>query len=205
MKKALAGLVLLAAAPAMAPTPARATGVDLALGNTAASIAVLFNPYQFYAGGGSELALGAFTNEAGDRLAHATLLARGYRRSGNSQYSLGAGIKAVYGDLEIGDDLVIDDEDSEQVGALALGVQAGVLLSSSRSTPVEFIGEAFLAPSIASFTDAERYLELAARLQIEVIPQARVYLGYRRLTIDTNDYDSLNIDSGFHVGLKVTF
>ena len=200
MNKALAGLVLLAAAPT-----AKATGVDLALGNDAANLAVLFNPYQFYAGGGSELALGAFTSEAGDRLAHATLLARGYRQSGNSLYNLGAGIKAVYGELEIDESLVVDGEDSEKVGALALGVQAGVLLSSSRSTPVEFIGEAFMAPSIASFTDAERFVELAARLQVEVIPQARVYLGYRRLSFDTNDYESLNIDSGFHVGLKVTF
>ena len=200
MKKALAGLALLAAGPA-----AQATGVDLALGNETANIAVIFNPYQFYAGGGSELALGAFTSEAGDRLAHATLLARGYRQSGESLYSLGAGIRAVYGELEIAEEIVIDEEDTEQVGALGLGIQAGVLLSRSRSTPVEFIGEAFMAPSIASFTDAERYVELTARLQVEVIPQARVYLGYRRLSFDTNDYDSLNIDSGFHAGLKVTF
>ena len=201
MNKALAGLVLLAAAPG-----ASATGVDLALGNESANLAVLLNPYQLYAGGGSELALGAFTSEAGDRLAHVTLMAKGRRQTESSTTMLGAGIRAVYGELEIAEEMLIDDEeDSEKVGAIGLGVQAGVLVSPSRSTPVEIIGEAFMAPSIASFTDAERYIELSARLQVEVIPQAKVYLGYRRLSFDTNDYDSLNIDSGFHVGLQVTF
>ncbi len=114
-------------------------------------------------------------------------------------------MRAIYGELEIDEDLVVDGEDSEKVGALALGVQGGVLLSPSRTNPIDFIAEAFMAPSIASFTDAERYLELSVRLQVEVIPQARVYLGYRRLSFDTNDYQSLNSDSGFHVGLKVAF
>ena len=200
MNKALAGLVLLAAAPG-----ASATGVDLALGNESANLAVLLNPYQLYAGGGSELALGAFTSEAGDRLAHVTLMAKGRRQTENSTTMLGAGIRAVYGELEIGEDIVVDEEDTEKVGAVGLGIQAGVLVSPSRSTPVEIIGEAFMAPSIASFTDAERYVELSARLQVEVIPQAKVYLGYRRLSFDTNDYESLDIDSGFHVGLQVTF
>lgn len=199
MNKALAGLVLLAAAPG-----AEAAGVDLSLGNEVANLSVLFNPYQFYEGG-SELALGAFTSEAGDRVVHATLMARNKRLTGQSLYTLGAGIKAIYGELEIDETLVIDGEDTERVGALGIGVQGGVMLSRSQTSSVEFIGEAFMAPSIASFTDAERYIELAARLQVEVIPQALVYLGYRRLSFDTNDYESLNIDSGFHVGLKLMF
>lgn len=200
MKKALAGVLMLVAA-----SGAEATGVDLALSNETAALVLLLNPYQFSAGGGSELALGAFVSEAGDNLFQATLLARGYRQSGNSYYSLAAGLKAVYGDLEISEDLVLDGEDSEKVGAIGLGVQAGVQLVSSRHTPIELIGEAFFAPSISSFTDAERYLEIGARFQVEVIPQARAYIGYRRLSFDTNDYENVSLDNGFHVGLRVTF
>gem|GEM_PF-322985 len=180
-------------------------GVDFALSNETANLAVLFNPYQFNKGGGSELTLGGFVNESGDNLLHGTLMARGKRQSGNSVYTLGAGFKAVYGELDIDEAIVINGSDTEKVGAVAIGLQAGVLLASSRHTPVELIGEAFMAPSITSFTDADRYTEIGARLQVEVIPQARAYLGYRRLSFDTNDYLGVRVDSGFHLGLNVSF
>lgn len=206
MKKVLASVLLLATV-STAASNAAATGIDLSLSNETANLAVVLNPYQFYAGDGSELVLGAFVSEAGDSLFQAALMARGYRQSasGESQYRLGAGLKAVYGEVEIPDEIQIDGEDSEKVGALGIGIQAGVLLASSRNNPIELLGEAFMAPSISSFTDAERYIELGARLQIEVIPQAVTYLGYRRLSFDTNDYEALRLDSGFHLGLKVTF
>ena len=126
MKKALAGLVLL-----LGPLGVNAGGVDLALSNETANLSLLLNPYQFYEGGGSELALGGFISEGGDSLLHATLMARGYRQSATSQYNLGAGIKAIAGDVEIGDDEVVDsagEADDESVGAVALGFQAGLLI-----------------------------------------------------------------------------
>ncbi len=200
MKNALAGVLMLACA-----ANAGATGVDFSLSNETANVAVLLNPYQFQAGGGSELVLGGFVNESGDNLLHATLMARGKRQSKDSVYTLGAGFRAVYGELEIDEEIVINGADSEKVGALGIGIQAGLLLASSRHTPVELIGEAFIAPSITSFTDADKYTEIGARLQVEVIPQARAYLGYRRISFDTNDYIGVNVDSGFHLGLNVSF
>ena len=200
MKKALAGVLMLASASSVG-----AAGLDLALSNETANIAVLFNPYQFRAGGGSELVLGGLTNETGDNVLHATFMARGKRQSGNSVYSLGAGIRGVFGELEIDESIAIDGDDSQRVGAIGLGIQGGVLLASSRSTPIELIGEAFIAPSIASFSDADRYTEIAARLQVEVIPQARAYLGFRRLSFYTTDFDGVQVDSGFHLGLNVSF
>lgn len=200
MKRALAGVLMLASASSVG-----AAGVDLALSDETANLAVLFNPYQFNQGGGSELVLGGFVTESGDNLLRATMMARGKRQSGNSVYSLGAGFRMVYGELEIDEAIAIDGADAEKVGALGLGFQMGVLLASSRYTPIELIGEAFLAPSITSFTDAEQYSEIGARLQVEVIPQARAYLGYRRLSFDTNDYNGLRVDSGFHLGLNISF
>lgn len=198
MNKALVGVLLLASA-----SSAGATGVDLSLSNETANLTVLLNPYG-YAGVGSELGLGGFISEAGDNLLQASLMARGYHQSARSQYRLGAGLKAVYGELEIPEDVRIDGADTEQVGALGIGLEAGLLLAQS-TNPVELVGEVFMAPSITSFTDAEQYLEFGARLQIDVIPTAKAYLGYRRLSFDTNDYDALRIDSGFHLGLKITF
>jgi len=200
MKKVLAGALLLAGA-----SGADAAGIDLSLSDEAANLLVLFNPYQRYSDGGSELAIGGFVSEAGDNLLQLSLMAQSQRLSGGSLYRLGVGMKAVYGEIEVPEDMRVEDDDTEQVGALGIGIQAGLLLAASRNNPLEIIGEAFLAPSITSFTDAERYVELSARLEITVIPQAQAYLGYRRLSFDTNDYDSLQLDSGYHLGLKVSF
>ncbi len=79
------------------------------------------------------------------------------------------------------------------------------IILSGRNNPVELNFEGFLAPSITSWADAERYTELSARLQVEVIPQAQAYIGYRRIRFDTNDYDDVNLDRSVHLGIKLTF
>ena len=183
---------------------AEASGLDFALSNETANLSLLLNPHQFYQGGGSELAVGGFISEQGDKLAHATLMARGYRQTDDTQYSLGAGMKAIGGDITI-PEINGELEQEESVGALALGFQIGMLLSSSRHNPIELGFEGYLAPSITSFSDAERYAEFNARIQIDVIPQARAYVGYRRMRFDTNDYENIRLDRSVHVGIKLTF
>jgi len=206
MNRTLAAALLLTGASGVAgATGAQAAGIDLSLSDEAANLLVLFNPYQPYADGGSELAVGGFVSEQGDNLLQISLMAQSQRLYAGSLYRLGVGVKAVYGELDIPDGIVLDGDEGEKVGALGIGLQAGVLLAESRNNPVELVGEAFLAPSITSFTDAERYLEFAARLQVTVIPQAQAYFGYRSLSFETNDYDSLELDKGYHLGLKVSF
>lgn len=200
MRKVLVGISLL-----FGSIGANAGGLDVALSNETANVAFLLNPpYQFSQGGGSELTIGGFVSEQGDRLGYATLMARGYRHANATSYSLGAGMKAVGGDIAI-PELAVSPETEEAVGALALGFQFGVLLASSQSNPIELAAEAFHAPSITSFSDAERYTEFNARLQIDVIPQARAYVGYRSIRFDTNDFNDVRLDRSVHIGLKLTF
>ena len=80
-----------------------------------------------------------------------------------------------------------------------------MLLGFANTSPIDFTLEGFYAPGIASFNDAESYTELAARLQIEVIGQARAYIGYRRLTFETNDFGDQRLDRGVHIGMNITF
>jgi len=182
-----------------------AGGLDLALSDETANLYFLLNPpYQFSDGGGSELAFGGFVSEQGDQLGHIRLMARGYRYSNGTSYSLGTGMKAIAGDViapAAGD----APESEEAVGAVALGFQFGVLLVSSQNNPVELSVEAFHAPSITSFSDAERYTEFAGRLQVDVIPQARAYIGYRGMRFDTDDYDALKLDRSVHIGVNISF
>lgn len=201
-----ASLVLLCCSIIVSGT-SRAEGLDLALSNETANLNLILNPFSpralrssrsplRVAPRGSELSIGAFVNEIGDSLLHATLMARGVNISNGTQYKLGAGMKAIGGDLE---------EVDEKVSALALGFQASVLLGYADTNPLDFTVEAFFAPGITSFSDAEQFSELAARLQVEVIGQARAYLGYRRISFDTNDFGEQRLDRGIHLGLNITF
>ena len=206
MKKLLAGALLL-----IGSTSAWSSGLDLALSNETANLTFILNPDPlFYANqgpelaGGSEIALGAFITEDGANILHATLLARGYRQSVSSQYQISAGMKLIGGEIKI-DEARAPTQTSETVGALGLGFQAGLLLRQSPYNPVELSIEGFYAPSITSFTDAERYSEITTRLQVEVMPRARVYFGYRRLRFDTNDFDNVRLDRSAHFGMSVSF
>lgn len=211
MNKPLAGLAPLLAGPmiALASVPAAAGGLDLALSDETANIAVLLNARRISDGEGSELTVGGFINETGDSLVHASLMARGRSQLPRSQYLLAAGFKVIGGEVEIDDERLPAEaattaESSERVGAVALGFQAGLLLSPSRN-PVEVSLEGFVAPSITSFSDAERFSELVARLQVEIIPQASAYVGFRRMRFDTEDYEGIRVDDSGHVGLKISF
>lgn len=204
MNKVLAGLILL-----LGSSQVLAGGLDLALSDNTANISVtlsrdpLLSERSPYRVGGSELALGGFISESGDNIVHATILARGIRQSLSSQYQVSAGMKVVAGEIEINTPTP-DVTESESVGALALGFQAGMLVPSA-SNPIELSFEGYYAPSITSFSDAENYSELTARLQIEVTPRARAYVGYRRLRFDTNDANNVRLDNDAHFGLSISF
>lgn len=199
MKKALVALALL-----MTSMSVHAAGLDVALSNRTANIALLLNPYNFRAGGGSELAVGGFVNETGDSLLFASLMAHGVRKLPDQQYNLAAGIKVLTGEVEIGEEFEASVGDTEKVGALALGFKAGYVIPS-RQNPMEIAIEGFMAPKITSFSDAENYSEFNARFQVEIIPQALTYIGYRRMRFDTNDFNNVRLDRSVHLGIKLTF
>lgn len=205
MKKLMAGCILMCGAAQVV-----AGGIDLSLSNETANLNVVLNNDPFFSrqngslGGGAELAVGGFINEVGDNILHATLLARGIRQSVQSQYQISAGMKLIGGEIKLGEERTTTHDD-ETVGALALGFQAGLLLQPSNTNPVELTFEGFFAPSITSFSDADRFGEISVRLQVEIMPRARAYIGYRRMRFDTNDFDNIRLDRSAHFGLSISF
>jgi hypothetical protein len=194
----------------LAPFGVNASGIDLALSNETAYLSFFFDSDPLYAGqvrtrdGGSELAIGAFISEDDDHLLHANLLARGYKAANASVYQISAGMKLLGGDIEVDEDIAPNQE-SQSVGALALGFQAGLVLIPSTYNPVELSFEGYYAPSITSFSDAERYTEISARLQIDITTRARAYVGYRRMEFDTEGFEDITIDRSAHFGLVLLF
>ncbi|MFK7889301.1 MAG: hypothetical protein AB8B63_00680 [Granulosicoccus sp.] len=205
MNKLLTLMLLL-----IAPLGVNAGAIDLALSDETAYLSLIFDTDPLYSSqfdsrdGGSEVSIGAFISESDDNLLHATLIARGYKQANLSVYQISAGMKLIGGDIEIGEEFV-EQERSETVGALALGFQAGLILVPAQYNPVELTFEGFYAPSITSFSDAERYGEISARLQVDVTSRARAYIGYRRMRFDTNEFENVTLDRSAHFGLVLLF
>ena len=67
------------------------------------------------------------------------------------------------------------------------------------------VGYVYGAPEASTFADIEGFLEYAVALDYQVLRGASVYAGYRQLKVDIEDYGNFTVDTGFHLGLHLTF
>ena len=114
-------------------------------------------------------------------------------REPNSPLYLGVGAK-VFG-------FTTDDYDG---GALSLG---GLFRYTLPMNPdVSLAGYAYYAPNVVSFGDAENLFNSDWRVQYAIIPNARIYTGYRYNSISIEDVDdNYEFADTFHVGLTLDF
>lgn len=66
-------------------------------------------------------------------------------------------------------------------------------------------GELYYAPSVVSSGDLESHAQWAVRGEYQILRQANVYLGYRRVRPEFEDGGSVTFESGLHVGLRLDF
>jgi hypothetical protein len=173
-----------------------AAGIDMKLGNDAAEITYLTKSSTF-AYGGLDIGMGGFFNEDDDLQLNLTGMVTGNSAGNNRAWKFGVGGKLTWADLDL--DLI-----DETVGALAIGMQVRYVVPSS--TPIAFLFEGFVAPSITSFSGAERYIEYRFGIELEVTPSARAYIGYRHMEYQLEggfDYDEM--DSSGHLGVRFDF
>jgi hypothetical protein len=112
--------------------------------------------------------------------------------------SVGVGIKGVVARVKG------NNSTTNNASALALG--GLVRYSPPAIQRLGVVGEVYLSPNIVTFGDADRYVETGVRVEYEVIPQAVVYLGYRRIAFGLKAQSSYAIlDEGVNVGLRISF
>ncbi len=189
MKKILVAVMLI-----VGSTMGNAAGLDLALSDETANLQLLINPYGI-AAGNSEVAIGGLINDEDDVLFFASVMARGPRQSNSAFYSLGAGMKIYGGNLDL----------DQSIGALAIGARIGILIVPHPVNPVDLVVEGFFAPSITSAGDTEKLWEISTKLQLEIVPAARAYLGYRLVKVDTKDFGKVELDDNLHIGINISF
>ena len=112
--------------------------------------------------------------------------------------SLGVGIKAVAAKIERNNSM-----------ALAIGGQIRITPADDKKFGI--VGQVYYAPDIVTFGDAENFVQTGVRVEYEIMQQAAVYVGYRKIKFDINVLPApvsavgVVLDEGVHVGVRIAF
>jgi len=178
----------------LASLQAGATGFDFRIADKAAEMFYLYKSSTF-GYGGSDVGWGIFFNENDDKMLSGSLLVSGNGAGGKRALQFGVGIKGFVADFGNGVDV--------QGGGLGIGGLIRYVFSSS--TPIAILVEAYSVPTITSFGDADDFSEARFALELEVSPSARAYLGYRTLTLETENNNEHELDDSLHFGVRIGF
>ena len=104
-------------------------------------------------------------------------------------------------DIKLGGQAIVADADPGTAYGLALGGRV-------RFSPVARIGiggHLFYAPKIVTWGDGERYNDYGVRLDYQLLPQAFVYVGYRKISTKFDNGRTIDFDEDGHIGMQLFF
>jgi len=140
--------------------------------------------------GRAEVGGGLLHNDDGNNVLNLDLNV--YNDSYESPLELGVGGRIYYVDL-----------DHNNVMALALGVRFNYAPQALHGFGIG--AHYYYAPKIVTGLDGDHVSEYGIHVGYQVIPQANVYLGYRKIRTDLKDGPTVNADKGGFVGVRVRF
>lgn len=91
--------------------------------------------------------------------------------------------------------------------AIPLGVELAYTLPINSAIPIIISGSLDYAPSVLSFKDADSYMEKRIELGIQIVEQATLFVGYRKIDTDFEKGqggDYTYNDAGY-IGFKIRF
>jgi len=142
--------------------------------------------------GRSEIHAGVLYTNDNDTLADLGLLVQDEMGENAPGVTVGVGLKG----------LVVNTKNNN-ARAIALG--GLVRFAPFEDSRFGISGRIYLSPNITTFGDADRYIETGVTLDYEIIPQAIIYIGYRKIKININQSPDERLDDGGHVGFKISF
>ncbi len=177
---------------ALAATPVLADSIDLNLHNEAIR-ATYTMQLQSTKGLSAEAGLlyveDKKTNDS-ETMVHGGVLVSGENWSKSGTFDIAMGARMVY---------------AAPANLDMLAVAFGGRLRFSPVPRLGIGGHFYYAPDITSFMDINEYQEYGLRLDYQVLPQAFVYLGHRRITADFGGPKDWEMDDNAHVGFKMAF
>ncbi len=91
------------------------------------------------------------------------------------------------------------------IDAAALALGGLVRYAPFADSRFGIIGQLYFSPNIVTFGNANRYTEAVLRLEYEIIPQAAVYVGYRRISFGFENLPNIVLEKGAHLGVRMMF
>jgi hypothetical protein len=179
--------IFLAAVAAGFSVPVLADSIDINLNNDSvqATYATAWRQAEFNAGFLSN-------TDQNDWVASMGLLASGEKQTGETRTEAGLGGKVYVASVS-----------NKDVLALGLGGQFSV---HPNNGPVGFGGYLYYAPDVITFMDGKKFWEWGVRAEFEVVKKtANIYVGYRKVRADLDNNSDVTVDSGAHVGVKISF
>jgi len=85
----------------------------------------------------------------------------------------------------------------------ALGIGGALTVAVPEVEALSFQFEGYVAPSVLSFGDLERNVDISCRALYRVLTNGSVYLGYRKANVDFDVVGSGDVDEGLHVGIRL--
>ena len=171
---------------------AGAADLELALSSQSGAAELIVDS-STVASGGADIRLGLLFNENNDIIGHAALVVRG-AAVGDRPFSFGLGAGLYYGGI---------DQPSASVAALALGFGMKYIIPGN--TPVALGGSFFYAPDITTFSDGDSLADFRVRAEVDVLPSATAFIGYRLLTTDLTGGGTHDVDDDVHLGIRIQF
>lgn len=173
---------------------ANAAGLDLALSNESVNIEV-FTPLNNFIEQGAQLSAGLFYNDLDDAIGHVKLVAVGTQTNTRLPYRLAVGAKGFAGEVK---------EADVDAGAIAIGGSIEIQYAGGYN-PIDLTFEGFFTPGITTFGDTESIIEISARLSVEIVPQAKAFIGYRNFELEDTSNITWELDDNIHFGIRLQF
>lgn len=117
-----------------------------------------------------------------------------YNDSYDSPLELGVGGRIYYAHIDNG---------SYNTAALALGVKFHFAPQALHGVGIG--ANYYYAPKIVTFMDADHFVEYGAKIDYQLMPQANVYLGYRRLRSDIEHVGYRDVQKGGFIGVQIRY
>jgi hypothetical protein len=113
------------------------------------------------------------------------------------------GLDAGLGLKLFGASAEVKGQDDANLFALTLGGQLRFVPPPWPRIGVSLQG--FFSPDVLTFGDADKFTYLSSALEYRVLPQAMVYLGYRKMRAGIEDSRTVTVESGGHLGFQLEF
>lgn len=186
LRASIAVLVMLVSAEA------GARELDLSLSNDTALLRYA-QPISYNAYGHTDVDLGFMYTESDDVMVQGGIEMMGEAGSHAPGLHFGVGVKAYGVSLDSGDD----------VGSITLGAKAWYV--PPQLNRLGLVTQLYFGPDVTTFGDADRFYDFSARAEYEVLPAAAVYVGYRNVRARLENNVDVDLDKGWHLGVRMSF